>query len=1373
MASSAGSPTPPPFSKPHRAVPLVGWAGGWRRGEGKGNEVGERRRRYPIIPPSYASVPSAPSISGKGSSDEQEKGIGGNSILLAQARPLAEFQHLPPKAEELQESFVVLFTRTEDEVSRAQMLTVHRDTYLALIRLRKQVCQTYQEVSLDEARVAAFPEHGVPAEITRCAQHLPEAEKVSITQVGPASRKVDLTCDAHGAEQPDAAADGDAVDWEPLDTKGPEACKPTEAEQERQAFETNTAEDVIAVDHSNDPGLLETFAAFQTKLHAVQEAAARVVAVEHRRVSETSGVAEPASSASLSAPASDAAMSAACATAAAKEECRVIVLETQELARKLTKSDLKKMADTFAQQEQACISTSGSPLSMFAPETWSKCFLDFFYGDAVPNMPQRGLKGNHTTYVPMEDIFAWLQDREELEYTLPAERRAGQPAPPYKARAHSRFDTPELTAIFGSVFRHMLILRGVGATFRRQGYEADLKQIANAKASDCVEALCRGKDSAAKPAPEEGANAAKPARQRGLDQLAYAPDVPPTLQRALRQVLFSQVNVPFTDGYRRKLRHEGHNLNAVHGPLKLFLTVNFSDVYSPILLSMLLQDSDGNPVAPPVEVPRPAALQGMCTLQNPAVLQNLPHLTDQCPELCTLQEMHRRVAQCPRTQAKYWLLMDDLVDRHLLGIGLYYVGNHRSSRLINYELLEDDCCSSGDYGLAGFAVDEEEPLEAQARGFTHGHRKVYGIPEALGPEVLQQFRALSAAQPEAPEPATTASPLATFLAKATKALIDCATTLQYEASTLTAKQLQQSVPAERFTERQQELSRLDGGQEIDGSARHLLAPTPDEPLGHIVAEEHRAMLAGRPVRNAYREVPLTGCQMSLLPHYRQPQVAFQDFPLLDEFGRHDAPELGSVAQPGEGLLSGLPWQLGDDGEVTQPITPNGPENTMEDLKRDSQRWALCFARDMRALHGHNHDHNCSFTCVKYVKQAAKKLASNSAAAAARTAEAFTNIVCRFYFYATIIFNVVEDGVEKVKKVRRRGKLLVATPFVASTNEHNELGRAQVERHTPFRSSTTDVGQCATRCNFDFQFMPRAPVLASSKEDDPASAAPPGASAAEPSAVPPGKKALTYDKAEAFYGIRLQLPGNVAMRQAARSMLAMWQAAHNTDYYITKYGTKALEQLQNLIAQFALGLRRLELEEAQEDEAALHNPQDYKRRARRVTLRLAMAANRATWASCCEMALFIRTRAHVRKTYFPRDIYLSRIAFLCHSCQRLLRHEADFLLEASEHVREGTTRVSTLSFESKRPDDAGSVLTPRPLKRMRVPAPPATPPAAADTVPHSPAAPPHGDRKQKTAHICHPPPLCTHQPIHAIHFPVIFPIPPAPTQFYVLFCAGGA
>ena len=135
----------------------------------------------------------------------------------------------------------------------------------------------------------------------------------------------------------------------------------------------------------------------------------------------------------------------------------------------------------------------------------------------------------------------------------------------------------------------------------------------------------------------------------------------------------------------------------------------------------------------------------------------------------------------------------------------------------------------------------------------------------------------------------------------------------------------------------------------------------------------------------------------------------------------------------------------------------------------------------------------------------------------------------------------------------------------------------------------------------------------------------------------------------------------------------------------KYGTKALEQLQNLIAQFALGLRRLEIEEQQErdagDAAVLANPEEYKRRARRVTLRLAMAANRATWASCCEMASFIRTTAHVRKSYLPRDIYLSRLAYLCHTCLRLLNSGESFLLEASDLVQDGTTNLSTVSFST--------------------------------------------------------------------------------------------
>ena len=167
---------------------------------------------------------------------------------------------------------------------------------------------------------------------------------------------------------------------------------------------------------------------------------------------------------------------------------------------------------------------------------------------------------------------------------------------------------------------------------------------------------------------------------------------------------------------------------------------------------------------------------------------------------------------------------------------------------------------------------------------------------------------------------------------------------------------------------------------------------------------------------------------------------------------------------------------------------------------------------------------------------------------------------------------------RVVRLRRRGKEIIEEPYVANSNVHNEIGRVQVERRTPFRGATTDVGQCGVRCNLDFQFMPRAPVLAvdvtseeesrnAQKPDDgqgkeqssSSSAEKPddGRSADRPADEPhdgrgkkhsvSSKKTVTYDRAEAFYGIRQQLATDAAMRQAAHSMLAMWQAAHNTDY----------------------------------------------------------------------------------------------------------------------------------------------------------------------------------------------------------------------------------
>ena len=206
--------------------------------------------------------------------------------------------------------------------------------------------------------------------------------------------------------------------------------------------------------------------------------------------------------------------------------------------------------------------------------------------------------------------------------------------------------------------------------------------------------------------------------------------------------------------------------------------------------------------------------------------------------------------------------------------------------------------------------------------------------------------------------------------------------------------MRQIVPLEKFTLRQQQLSRLDGGVEIDGTVRDNLEPTPEEPLGHIAAEEDAAALANRPVRNAYREVPLTGCHNSLLPAYRQPHLAFQSFPMLDEYGRHvRTSDASAILQ--SLLPTPLPWQVTETGEITDAISPEGTAVSPDMFGQDAERFALAFSRDARALHGHNHDHNCSFTCIKYVKQNAKKIAEKGV-------DTVTNIVCRFFFYVVLV-----------------------------------------------------------------------------------------------------------------------------------------------------------------------------------------------------------------------------------------------------------------------------------------------------------------------------------------------------------------------------------
>ena len=239
-----------------------------------------------------------------------------------------------------------------------------------------------------------------------------------------------------------------------------------------------------------------------------------------------------------------------------------------------------------------------------------------------------------------------------------------------------------------------------------------------------------------------------------------------------------------------------------------------------------------------------------------------------------------------------------------------------------------------------------------------------------------------------------------------------------------------------------------------------------------------------------------------------------------------------------------------------------------------------------------------------------------------------------------------DLAEKVvtKRIRRRGKKLVKEAHIATTNEHGELFKAMVRRDTPFRSASSDVGQTWGRCNIDLQFMPRTldpdQLLTGS-----------AALSAAPEVNP--KLAL------AMYGVRLQLPSAPLLRRCFHAIVAMFQAAHNCDYYITKYQGKPMEQMQSLLANIATGLRRLEHEEEAAAAAtsgavgAASNPSQAAERARKTTLRIATAANRSSWCSSCELASFVRTGGHCRKTHRPVQVFLSRPLYLFEECRRLL------------------------------------------------------------------------------------------------------------------------
>ena len=61
-------------------------------------------------------------------------------------------------------------------------------------------------------------------------------------------------------------------------------------------------------------------------------------------------------------------------------------------------------------------------------------------------------------------------------------------------------------------------------------------------------------------------------------------------------------------------------------------------------------------------------------------------------------------------------------------------------------VVEDDFASSGDFGVAALLRALIKALEAQGRGFTHGHEKLHSQPKTKTIDIIQLFRGAGAAE---------------------------------------------------------------------------------------------------------------------------------------------------------------------------------------------------------------------------------------------------------------------------------------------------------------------------------------------------------------------------------------------------------------------------------------------------------------------------------------------------------------------------------------------------------------------------------------------------------------------------------------------------
>ena len=177
------------------------------------------------------------------------------------------------------------------------------------------------------------------------------------------------------------------------------------------------------------------------------------------------------------------------------------------------------------------------------------------------------------------------------------------------------------------------------------------------------------------------------------------------------------------------------------------------------------------------------------------------NLLQSVPCMPTLQAMHRALAKHPMIQVRLFLLLDELVHSELLCTSAF-IGVRKYGHRDHGPFREDNFATTGEIGIAHFPRSAMKPLEAQGRGFTHGHEKIISVPRMRAAKLKELFTAAATEHRE--------DALTEWCRKAREAVLEAACSLQYDSAVLSGTQLGVTLRPEPFTTQQQKRTKFDG-----------------------------------------------------------------------------------------------------------------------------------------------------------------------------------------------------------------------------------------------------------------------------------------------------------------------------------------------------------------------------------------------------------------------------------------------------------------------------------------------------------------------------------------------------------------------------------